>query len=336
MRLSIFNSKSPAGAYAKILIAICAIVVIGLEMTSDYLLKHNSPTYARISRQYAAALKVRPAAPGEPPSVIMVGNSLLLHGVEVDRLRGLTGSEMRIYPIFLEATGYYDWLYGLRRLFDRGAKPDVVILGVGVSYFLKNSVREDYTPMVFFDLGDAWAAASDMHLDRTEASNLLLAHSSIFWDTRSSIRTQVLNHAIPHLQDLFALINQRPAIPDGKQFDAVAIPRLRRLRALCDANGVKLILLVPPTLLPGNSIDEMAVAARATGVDVSVPIDPRMLSAKDFELDGMHLNAEGAILFTAALARDLQGLIVTPNTTASRQRLQPSDESSAANKGLQN
>jgi len=29
---------------------------------------------------------------------------------------------MRIYPIFLEATGYYDWLYGLQRLFREGRK----------------------------------------------------------------------------------------------------------------------------------------------------------------------------------------------------------------------
>lgn len=333
MRLSISDSKSSAWAYAKGLMAICAIVIIGLEVSSDYLLKHYSPTYGRISRQYAEALKVRPAAPGEPATVLMVGNSLLIHGVEVDRLRDLTSSKMRIHPIFLEATGYYDWLYGLRRLFREGAKPDVVILGVGVSYFLTNSVREDYTPMVFFDTRDAWAAASDMHLDRTARSNLLLAHSSIFWDTRSAIRTQVLNHVVPHLQDLFSLINPHPAVPVGRQFDAIAIPRLQRLRALCEANGVKLILLVPPTLSSENAVDEMAEAARTTGVDVSVPIDPTTLSAEFYEPDGMHLNAKGASLFTAALARDLPERVVTASTVASRQQSWISGVFSAAERG---
>jgi hypothetical protein len=333
MHSSIFDSKSPACAYAKVLMAICAIVLIGLEVSSDYLLHHYSPTYARISQQYDEALKARPAAPGEPPTVLMVGNSLLIHGVEVDRLRELTSSKMRIYPIFLEATGYYDWLYGLRRLFREGAKPDVVILGVGVSYFLTNSVREDYTPMVFFDARDAWAAASDMHLDRTARSNLLLAHSSIFWDTRSAIRTQILDHVVPHLQDLFSLINPHPADPDGWQFDAIAIPRLQRLRVLCEANGVKLILLVPPTLSSKSAVDEMAEAARTAGVNVSVPIDPTTLSAKYYEPDGMHLNGEGASLFTAALARDLQGRVVTANTVASRLRPWTSDMFSAAETG---
>jgi len=53
---------------------------------------------------------------------------LLLHGVEMERLRALTSSTMRISPILLEQTGYYDWLYGLQRLFHHGARPDVVVL----------------------------------------------------------------------------------------------------------------------------------------------------------------------------------------------------------------
>jgi hypothetical protein len=321
MRSSIFDSKHPAWTYAKVLIGICAIVIVGLEVFSDYLLKHDSGTYARISLQYEEALKARPAAPGEPPSVLMVGNSLLLHGVRVDRLRELTSSQMRIYPIFLEATGYYDWLYALRRLFREGARPDVVVVGVGVNFFLADSVRPDYTPMMFFDARDALAAASDMHLDNTATSNLLLAHSSTFWDTRSAIRTQILNHVVPHLQDLFSLINHVPAVPEGREFDAIAIPRLQRLRELCEANGVKFILLVPPTLSSKSAVDEMAEAAHTAGVNVSVPIDPTALSAKFYEPDGMHLNSNGAVLFTAALARDLPGRVVTTTTVESR--LQP-------------
>ncbi len=106
----------------------------------------------------------------------MVGNSLLLHGVEMNRLQALTCASMRIYPIFLEATGYYDWLYGLQRLFRQGARPQVVVVGVGVNYFLENGVRQDYAPMLFFDARDTLAVASDLRLDRTATSNLLLAH----------------------------------------------------------------------------------------------------------------------------------------------------------------
>lgn len=317
MHSSISGSRSEALAYAKALVGICAILIIALEIFSDYLLKHDSGTYVRISQQYDQALKIRPAEPGEPASVLMVGNSLLLHGVKLDRLRELTSSRMRIYPIFLEQTGYYDWLYGLQRLFREGARPDVVVVGVGVNYFLENGVRQDYVPMMFFGSRDTLAVATDLHLDRTTTSNLLLAHSSIFWDTRSAIRTQVLNRVIPHLQDLFSLINPKLSVPEGPAFAAIANPRLQRLRELCEAYNVKLILLIPPTLSSESAVAEMAWAARASGVDVSVPIDPEDLSAEFYQPDGMHLNREGAVLFTSALARDLPERVLTRNTVSS-------------------
>lgn len=318
MPSSISGSKSAAVAYATAVVGLCAILVIVLELFSDYLLKHDSPTYARISEQYDEALKVRPAEPGEPSSVLMVGNSLLLHGVKVDRLRELTSSRMRIYPIFLEATGYYDWFYALRRLFREGARPDVVVVGVGVNYFLADSVRQDYAPMMFFDARDTLAVASDLHLDHTATSNLLLAHSSTFWDTRSAIRTQILSRMVPHLQDLFSLINPRPSVPEGPEFAAIANPRLQRLRELCEMHGAKLILLVPPTLASAVAVSEMARAARMEGVDVSVPIDPQSLSASFYQRDGMHLNRDGATLFTSALARDLPERVASHNTLSRR------------------
>ncbi|HEY6943761.1 MAG TPA: hypothetical protein VI431_01375 [Candidatus Acidoferrum sp.] len=329
MRSSIFASKPGAFTYVKVLMGICALLIVGLEIFSDYLLKHDSGTYARISQQYDRALTVRPAAPGEPASVLMVGNSLLLHGVRVDQLQALTLSRMHIYPIFLEATGYYDWLYGLQGLFRRGARPDAVIVGVGVNYFLENGVRQDYAPMMFFDARDTLAVSSDLHLDRTATSNLLLAHSSIFWDTRSAIRAQMLKRVVPHLQDLFSLINPKPSVPDGPEFEAIANPRLQRLRELCEEHGAKLILLLPPTLSSEDAVGEMIRSARATGVDVSVPIDPATLSAKFYQPDGMHLNSEGAVLFTSALAKDLPDRIAASNTLSSSMRPSDSGRTSA-------
>jgi hypothetical protein len=311
-------SKSKAVAYAKALAAICAALILVFEIASVYLLNHRSATYARISRQYDEALKMRPAAAGEPPSVLMVGNSLLLHGVQLNRLQELTASRMHLYPIFLEATGYYDWLYALHGLFLRGARPQVVVLGVGVNYFLENGVRQDYAPMMFFNARDTLAVASDLKLDRTAASNLLLAHWSTFWDTRSAVRMQVLKDIVPNLEDLFSLVNQKPAVPEGREFAEMTIPRLQRLRELCEANGARLILLVPPTLDSENAVNEMAAAAQAAGVDVSVPIDPATLSAKFYQPDGMHLNRDGAVLFTSALAKDLPEKVMARETVIAK------------------
>ncbi len=318
MHSSISDSKSTALAYIKVSLAIWTILVIALEISSVYLLKHQSPTYSRISRQFETAVKMRPAGPGEAPAVLLVGNSLLLHGIKMDRLQELTSSSMRINPILLEATGYYDWLYALQRLFRLGARPQAVVVGVGVNYFLENGVRQDYAPMVFFDARDTLAVASDLDLDRTATSNLFLSHLSAFWDTRSAIRTQILRRLVPHLEDFFSLVNSRPAIPEGREFDEIAIPRLQRMGELCEEHGAKLILLVPPTLSSESAVNQMAYAAHEAGVEVSVPIDPDALSAKFYERDGTHLNTAGATVFTSALAKDLPERIVPHNTLAAR------------------
>src|SRR5216683_4971419 len=274
MPSSTSSSKSGALFYAKLLVGICALFMFAFEFFSDFLLKHHSETYARASRQYAEAVKMRPAKPGEPTSVLMIGNSLLLEGVDVDRLKELTSSQMRIYPIFLEATGYYDWFYGLQRLFREGARPQVVVVGVGVNSFLANSVRQDYVPLMFFDARDTLGAASDLDMDRTAASNLLLAHSSVFWNTRSVIRSQILYHVIPHSKDLFLLLKRQPPIPPAPEFQAIADSRLRRLRELCEAHGARLIILVPPTPSSDDEVHQMTLAAQNAGVDALVPIPP--------------------------------------------------------------
>jgi lysophospholipase L1-like esterase len=305
MPSSISSSKHPALFYAKLLLGICALLIFVFECLSDFLLKHHSETYARVSQQYSEAVKMLPAKPGEPASVLMVGNSLLLYGVDVDRLKYLTSGRVHICPIFLEATGYYDWLYALQRLFREGSRPQVVVLGLGVNSFLANTVRQDYAPLMLFDLRDSFNVASDLHMDRTATSNLLLAHSSVFWDTRSVFRTQILRQSVPHYQELVSLLKPQPAIPPAPQFQAIANSRLEQLRSLCEAHGAKLILLLPPTPSSEDAVRQMTIASQQAGVDILVPIDPTALPARYYLSDDLHLNSEGAALFTTALAQFL-------------------------------
>jgi len=302
MLSSTSSSKPRAIFYTKLLVGICGLLIVAFELLSDFLLKHRPETNARVSQQYAEAVKIHPAKPSEPTSVLMIGNSLLLQGIDIDRLQKLTSTQMRIYPIFLEGTAYYDWFYALQRLFRQGAKPQVVVLGVGVDSFIANSVRQDYVPLLLFDVRDSVAVASDLQMDRTATSNLLLAHSSVFWDTRAVLRTQTLRHAVPHYENLVLLLKPQPAFPPPQQFQTIANSRLEQLRELCHAHGAKLIFLVPPTPSSEDGVRELIIASQKAGVDALVPIDPTALSAKHYEADELHLNPEGAALFTSALA----------------------------------
>jgi lysophospholipase L1-like esterase len=305
MPSSISSSKHPAIYYSKVLLAICALLIVVFELSSDLLLKRYSETYTRVHPEYAAALKLRPAKPGDPTSVLMVGNSLLLYGVDVDRLRSLTSGRVHICPVFLEGTGYYDWLYALKHLFEQGSRPQVVVLGVGVNSFFSNSVRGDYAPLMLFGLRDSLRLASDLKMDHTAASNLLLAHSSYFWDTRSVFRTQILRHTVPHYRQLVLLLKPQPSIPPPAEFQGIANSRLEELRSLCNAYGARLILLVPPTPSSASAVREMTLASEKAGVDSLVPIDPNALSTKYYLSDELHLNSDGAAIFTTALAEFL-------------------------------
>ncbi|PYT29134.1 MAG: hypothetical protein DMG57_12625 [Acidobacteria bacterium] len=272
-------------------------------------MKHYSITYARVSRQYAEAVRVYPAAPKEPTSVLMVGNSLLLNGVDVDQLRKLTTSTLRIYPIFLEGTGYYDWLYGLRRLFRQGSRPQVVVVGFEVNTALANGVWEE-SPMMLFDARDVLGVAADLGLDYTATSNLLLSHMSAFWEMRSFFRRRILLRLVPHFEDLFPFVRSDLTIPQGGEFEAILMSRLRTLRELCEAHGAKLILVIPPTPSSETAVRRMAIASQKVGVNALVPIDPMALSPRFYQRDAIHLNFDGAVRFTSALAVDLSKTVM--------------------------
>src|SRR5438270_1707775 len=111
MHSSISASNAAPLCHMKIMAAGCALFIIAVEMFFSYPMKDFSQTYRRVSQQYVEALRSRPGKAGEPVSVLMVGNSLLLYGVDVPRLQASMPRRVRIFPIFLEYSAYYDWFY---------------------------------------------------------------------------------------------------------------------------------------------------------------------------------------------------------------------------------
>jgi len=61
----------------------------------------------------------------------------------------------------------------------------------------------------------------------------------------------------------------------------------------------------------------MAIASQKVGVDSLVPIDPATLSERFYQTDELHLNSEGAALFTSALASYLPEEIGVPKSASS-------------------
>ena len=295
--------------HSRVLIGVCVLVIAALEAGYTYSLT-RSGTYRRVSRQYTEATQSRPSHPGEPPSIVMVGNSLLLDGVQVDRLRELTAARARIYPLFLEGTAYLDWFYGLKRLFRIGARPDVVMVGLGMDGLLDDGVRQQYAPRLLFDARDILAVSAETHMDRTVTASLLLAHWSTFWNMRHVIRVQLLTQGLPYfehfyLSDLWSHLRSKRFVPIGSADEAEAVGRLERLRDLCAAYGARVVLLVPPTPTSPTAVERLTAITAKAGVDTVMPVNPATLEAKYFRADDIHVNEEGAALFTDALASTL-------------------------------
>jgi len=305
MRSSISSSEANAAVHVKVLLALCVIVVVSIEVWARHSLTSYSMTYRRVSRQYREAVRSRPSRPGEPVSVLIVGNSLLLDGIDEERLRESTSRTLQLYPLFLEATHYYDWLYGLRRLFRQGARPQVLVVGLGMESLVENAVRPDYSPMLLFDARDVVGVSSDLALDRTATFNLLLSHWSVFWNMRRIIRVQILRRAIPDAGELFSLFKKLPSNRIGPEFEAVATSRLRTLRQLGETHGAQVVLLIPPWSTSPAAVEQVIAAARTAGLDPLVPIGLSALPAAFYEPDRIHLNSKGMARFTAALETDL-------------------------------
>src|SRR5262249_37126729 len=68
------------------LLAGLVLLLLGLEVTAPVILAHLSHTEQRIAVELKAAQKLQPTTKDGRPTVLFVGNSLLLQGVAIDLL----------------------------------------------------------------------------------------------------------------------------------------------------------------------------------------------------------------------------------------------------------
>lgn len=253
--------------------------------------------------------------------VLVVGNSLLDEGVQFDRLREALAARYDARRYMVEQTVYYDWLYALRRLYHEGARPDIVVVMLGTGHWLSPNIRGDYSAQYLMSPADLPLVARDLDMHPTQATGLLFAGVSKFWGARVEMRNFVLGQFMPdvgRLMNFSSAVDRRPMIADD--ITPVLRARIARMRAVTDAGGSQLVLLVPPMLNPEDGAPALAAAAKDNGVAVLQPVTSGTFGATLFR-DGFHLNEDGAALFTErlipALATQLE-VAPRPFSTAAR------------------
>ncbi len=293
-----------------VLLAALTIVFSGVELVTRYVVPNFDGGMRINAREVKAAIALRPTV--SPRHVLVVGNSLLDNGVLFDEASRSLRPDIEAARLMVPDTSYYDWYYGLRRLFAEGARPNVVVLMLSPRQLVVSRIRESYSPYRMFRTRDILPAARELSLSNTETSSLYFAHYSAYFGYGDEVRKGILRRILPGLPLLMATMvfsNPAPLDPD-KVFETANI-RLVALRDLATAYNVRFVLLVPPSgeSKGDEAYQAVARAGAATGVPVLMPagigsIEPELYS------DKFHLNSRGAKLFTPRFADALRREIV--------------------------
>jgi hypothetical protein len=274
----------------------------------------------RIAGEYALARSLSPGRPvpggrRDSPTILIVGNSLLLQGVDFPDLQKRVSSDgAHVSRFIIESTSWLDWYYGIRRLLAEGSRPNVVILCLDTPGLMSSSIRGDYSSYYLFQVRDIPAVAREAHYNLTRKSSLMLAHYSRFYADRDNLRVFLLNRLDPEYTEMMhEMTVWGGPQPSGADIERIAETRLAALTAVGTPYGVRCILLIPPGFIPGEK--EIRAAAARVGAEVWVPIPEGILPSSDYQ-DGYHLNQGGAAIFTATLASKLENIVVPISNTA--------------------
>jgi hypothetical protein len=293
-----FKALNPTQAIV-LLLALTCCYLGALELGARLLLPHLSHTQHRIATDYPAARSLPRKWPGGSDSMLIVGNSLLVDGIDrTDLQRRMPRYHIALYPV--EATTYLDWYFGLRRLFAEGSRPSVVILTVNVRHVLSDSTNGESFARFMMKMSDLMSVSGAAKLNMMSTSTYFFASLSEWLGTRVWIRNALLAEWLPGAPLLVVHLSTR-----GSPVPETAIPlaaaRLQKMRDLCNSYGAGFALLIPPSLGVGNLPSALVSEAAQLSVTVLLPYRPGEMPPEAFA-DGFHLNAQGAARFTERTA----------------------------------
>src|SRR5258708_33551603 len=306
------SSRAGMSARAGIITLLAGLVVIfpGLEVSSPMILARLSHTEQRIAVEMKAAKQLQPLSADGRPTVLFVGNSLLLEGVQMDKLQEQT-SQYEVSRFDVEQTHYLDWYFGLRRLLQEGSKPSVIVVTLATDQLASRFTLDEAFAHRQMSTRDFPRVVREVDLGRTTATTYFFAHWSNWQADKGFIRQCVMILAIPNFRELAAHIaDHGPHVSDPAVLVGAAQQRLPELAQLSRQHGVQIVLLVPPALRPDHSAEIQQIGEKA-GVPVWVPSPPGDFPPSYFR-DGFHLNAVGSGIFTARVSKQLGALPVAP------------------------
>lgn len=314
MHSSISDSSAPrAGRAFVLLLGALLAYFLTMETAMRAVVPRISTMERRQRDDFQSALTLRLTMAAGAKSVLVVGNSLLLDGIDRQRLQKLMGPRYRVALLPIENTTYLDWYFGLRRLFTQGARPASIVLCLSAAQVLSDATDQDRFAYMMMRSRDTLDVARAAHLNATTTSDYFFANLSAWLGLRAGLRNAVLNKWLPDANELANTLILRPVSPValGPRDAQRIVTRLEAMQNLATAQGANFIFLAPPLLAADNVWPTVQAGAARLGIPVLIPLPSAEVSNLDFS-DGFHLNATGAALFTDRVAPELRASLETP------------------------
>ena len=305
--LSSTSSSESRVATRAIVVLLTGVLLycVGLELVTRLGFSRVSRIQRRVAQDMSAAKSLATSASDGHPTILVVGNSLLLDGVDGASLKKDLASYYQVTLLPVENTQFEDWYFGMRRLFTEGSRPSIVVVCLSTRQLLSRGTDGEYFAYYLMTSRDLLAVKRESQLDNTNSSAYFLANRSAWLGSRAQIRNWLLQEIMPNLEHLIGFFPAKtPPMPPKDQVVAGVLPHLRALNQLCISNGARLVVLVPPTLRRDDASAAIQDTAAPEGIPVLVPLHPSDVTPDEFH-DGFHLNSRGAARFTHRLASDL-------------------------------
>jgi hypothetical protein len=319
------SSSVTVGKFYVALLLVCtAAGYCSLEVLFHIWSRQYSQGIRSLTSEYSETLSLRPRdSQSDLPTILLAGNSLLQAGVDLGQLQKSLSTNYRIQRLAIPATTYEDWHYILNDIFLRGARPQYVVLLMSPSHLSLKYPIPDLAAVNVYRGRDLWRVASEQHLDLNDTVMLYITHYSPFWGARESIRT-LKQRILPGYA--IALRDQSRGMTQKYSEVQVDPRRIEDLASVCGLQNSHFILVIPPTDQPVDSkaVPQVLSAAAAMGVTALFPVESSNLD-RSYYTDGLHLNAEGAQVFTAALAHAIHESIQSSLVVVNRMPQTPSN-----------
>src|SRR5229473_3266485 len=220
------------------LLQILLAALLGYFCALELVTRTAFPRINHIWRSFQAnqfhAVSLRPDAPSNSLTMLIVGNSYLEVGVNRDSLQQEIAPNYSLAYLPMSGTSYLDWYFGLRRLFAEGSHPAIVGVCLSTRDLLSDSTYGGSFANALMLEGDILQVKRESHLDNTTMTDYFFANSSSWMGHRGEIHNWLLRKTAPQIDDLVTYFKpkNRP-LPPASDVLGKALPRLRLLNDLC-------------------------------------------------------------------------------------------------------